>query len=210
MPRKKNGMPFEVYPTPVKGKDGRNILFARPAGGPSMRITEGQIDNHVAKYSLLNRGQMKMVFEEFKHWAAEMLAKGYRIDTPIGSFAPKLRMKGEFTDPAKVGHDDVELDGVDYNPGKIWHEAIGEWMHDGFHKVDRPDASKLLADKERLEQLMRDTIQRHGGALTANTFSIVSGLTYYSARKLLDEWTQGDNPKLQKTCFGQSYIYTEI
>ena len=210
MPRKKSGMPFEVYPTPMKGKDGRNILFARPAGGRFKRITEEQIDNYVAKYSLLNRGQLKLVFEEFKHWAAEMLAKGYRIDTPIGSFAPKLRMKGEFTDPDKVGHDDVELDGVDYNPGKIWHEAIGEWMHDGFHKVDRPDASKLLADKERLEQLMRDTIQRHGGALTANTFSIVSGLTYYSARKLLDEWTDGDSPKLQKTRFGQSYIYTEI
>ena len=210
MPRKKSGMPFEVYPTPMKGKNGRNILFARPAGGRFKRITEEQIDNYVAKYSLLNRGQLKLVFEEFKHWAAEMLAKGYRIDTPIGSFAPKLRMKGEFTDPDKVGHDDVELDGVDYNPGKVWHEAIGEWMHDGFHKVDRPDASKLLADKERLEQLMRDTIQRHGGAITANIFCIVSGLTYYSARKLLDEWTQGDSPKLQKTRFGQSYIYTEI
>ena len=210
MPRKKSGMPFEVYPTPVKGKNGRNILYAKPAGGPLMRITEEQIDSYVAKYSLLNRGQMRLMFEEFKHWAAEWLAKGYRIDTPIGSFAPKLRMKGEFTDPAKVGHDDVELDGVDYNPGKIWYEAIGEWMHDGFHKVDRPDASKLLADKERLELLMRDTLSRHGGALTANTFSIVSGLTYYSARKLLDEWTQGEAPKLQKTRFGQSYIYTEI
>ena len=72
------------------------------------------------------------------------------------------------------------------------------------------DASKLLADREHLELLMRDTLQRHGGAITANTFSIVSGLTYYSARKLLDEWTQGENPKLQKTRFGQSYIYTEI
>ena len=210
MPRKKSGMPFEVYPTPMKGKDGRNILFARPAGGRFKRITEEEIDNYVAKYSLLNRGQLKLVFEEFKHWAAEMLAKGYRIDTPIGSFAPKLRMKGEFTDPAKVGHDDVELDGVDYNPGKIWHEAIEEWMHDGFHKEDRPDASKLLADKERLEQLMRDCIARYGGAITANMFSTVSGLTYYSARKLLDEWTQGDRPKLLKTRFGQSYIYTEI
>ena len=126
-------MPFEVYPTPVKGKDGRNILFARPAGGRLMRITKEQIDNNVAKYSLLNHGQIKLVFEEFKHWAAEMLAKGYR---------------------------------------KRWHEAIGEWMHDGFHKTDRPDASKLLSDKERLEQLMRDTIQRHGGAITVNTFSI--------------------------------------
>ena len=167
-------MPFEVYPTPAKGKDGRNILFARPAGGRFMRITEEQIDNYVAKYSLLNRGQLRLMFAEFKRWAAEMMAKGYRIDTPIGSFAPKLRMKGEFTDPAKVGHDDVELDGVEYSPGKIWHKAIDEWMHDGFRKVDRPEASKLLADKERLEQLMRDTIQRHGGVITANTFSIVS------------------------------------
>ena len=210
MPKKKNGMPFEVYPTPLKGKDRRNILYARPAGGRSMRITEEEIDHYVAKYSLLSRGQLRLVLEEFKHWAAEMLAKGYRIDTPIGSFAPKLKMKGEFTDPAKVGHDDVELDGVDYNPGKIWHEAIGEWMYDGFRKVDRTDSSKLLEGKERLEQLMRDCLQRHGGALTANTFSIVSGLTYYSARKLLDEWTKGDNPKLLKTRFGQSYIYTEI
>ena len=210
MPRKKKGMPFEVYPTPLKGKDGRNILFAKPASGPMMRITEEEIDNYVAKYSLLNRGQLKLMFEEFKHWAAEMLAKGYRIDTPIGSFAPKLRIKGEFTDPAKVGNDDVELDGVDYNPGKLWHDAIGEWMHNGFRKVDRPDASKLLADKKGLEQLMRDTLQRHGGAITANTFSYVSGLTYYSARKLLDEWTQGENPKLLKTRFGQSFIYTEI
>ena len=76
MPRKKSGMPFEVYPTPVKGKNGRNILFAKPAGGPLMRITEEQIDNYVAKYSLLNRGQLKLVLEEFKHWAAEMMAKG--------------------------------------------------------------------------------------------------------------------------------------
>jgi len=210
MPRKKDGMPFEVYPTPMKGKDGRNILFARPAGGRHMRITEKEIDEYVAKYSLLNRGQLRLVFEEFKHWAAEMLARGYRIDTPIGSFAPRLRMKKEFTDPNKVGHNDVELDGVEYNPGKQWHEAISHWMHYGFRKVDRPDHTKLLADKEQLEQLMRDAIRRHGGALTANTFSLVSGLTYYSARKLLDEWTKGDTPKLLKTRFGQSYIYTEI
>lgn len=178
MPRKKSGMPFEVYPTPVRGKDGKNILFARPQGGPHKRITIEQIDEYCAKYSILSRGHLKLVMEEFKHWASELLAQGYRIETPIGSFAPKLKMKREFTDPDEVGHDDVELDGVEYNPGKIWTEAIEYWMHDGFRKVDRPDSSELLADRERLEQLMRDTIKRHGGALTANTFSLVSGLTY--------------------------------
>ena len=27
MPRKKNGLLYEVHPTPVKGKDGRNIVY---------------------------------------------------------------------------------------------------------------------------------------------------------------------------------------
>ena len=31
MPRKKDGMPFEVHPTPAKGKDGKNIVYAKPA-----------------------------------------------------------------------------------------------------------------------------------------------------------------------------------
>ena len=31
MPRKKDGMPFEVHPTPAKGKDGKNIVYVRPA-----------------------------------------------------------------------------------------------------------------------------------------------------------------------------------
>ena len=33
MPRKKDGMPYEVHPTPAKGKDGRNIVYAIPASG---------------------------------------------------------------------------------------------------------------------------------------------------------------------------------
>ena len=34
-----------------------------------------------------------------------------------------------------------------------------------------------------------------------------SGLTYYSARKQLNQWTQGNNPKLLKTRRGQKIIY---
>ena len=41
-------------------------------------------------------------------------------------------------------------------------------------------------------------------------FSHYSGLTLYSARKLLNEWTTGDNPKLLKTPRGKEHIYTEI
>lgn len=31
MPKKKDGMLFEVHPTPAKGRDGKNIVYVRPA-----------------------------------------------------------------------------------------------------------------------------------------------------------------------------------
>ena len=40
MPRKKDGMLFEVHPTPAKGKDGKNIVYVRPAGNYKMTMQE--------------------------------------------------------------------------------------------------------------------------------------------------------------------------
>ena len=67
-----------------------------------------------------------------------------------------------------------------------------------------------MADKEKLEQMMRECIQKYGGFITAGRFASYSGLTLYSARKQLKEWTKGDNPKLLKTRMGKEHIYTEI
>ena len=43
-----------------------------------------------------------------------------------------------------------------------------------------------------------------------NSQFVYTGLTLYSARKQLNEWTEGDNPKLLKTPRGKEHIYTEI
>jgi hypothetical protein len=40
-------------------------------------------------------------------------------------------------------------------------------------------------------------------------FARYSGLTLYSARKQLQEWTRGENPKLLMTPRGKEHIYTE-
>ncbi len=70
-------------------------------------------------------------------------------------------------------------------------------------------ASRFLADKDKLEQTMRDCLQRNG-YITASMFAQITGLTIYSARKQLQEWTKGDNPKLLMTPRGKEHIYTEI
>jgi hypothetical protein len=120
-----------------------------------------------------------------------------------------LSLTKQVTDASEVKDRDVRLEGVEYNPGKLWDREIQKWM-DGFRRWQNADTQEILADKEKLEQVMRECIQRHHGYITAGIFSRASGLTLYSARKQLNEWTKGDNPKLLMTPRGKEHIYTEI
>ena len=207
MPRKKGGMPFEVNPTPAKGKDGKSILYARSAMRDKL-LMRG-VDEFCSRNYGLRYGELSRAFEVFKMAAAELMAMGYRIDTCIGSFAPKLTLVREITDSDDVKDSDVRLDGVEYNPGKQWDEALRKW-DDGFRLVSKPNVQELIADETQLEKALMENLEKYHGYVTARSFSYHSGLTYYSARKQLDKWCEGENPKLLKTRRGQEYIYTQL
>ena len=60
-----------------------------------------------------------------------------------------------------------------------------------------------------------DTLGDIGGSyinihVTVSTFARYAGLTLFSARKQLEAWTKGDNPKLMLSKMGHIHIYTEI
>ena len=206
MPRKNYGMWYEVHPTPVKGEDGKNLVYVRPRSG--QKITMKELEDYCEHINALRYGEMSRAFDAFIRAAGRFLAEGYRVETPIGSFAPKLSLAKQMTDPDQVKDRDVRLEGVEYNPGKLWEKAIDKWL-DGFRRYKNPDTKQILADKEKLEQVMRGVLQRCG-FITAGMFSRASGLTLYSSRKQLNEWTKGDNPKLLMTPRGKEYIYTEV
>ena len=88
-------------------------------------------------------------------------------------------------------------------------DTVRKWIR-GFRRVNNPDTQKLMADKDHLEKALQDNLTRYHGYVTARSFSIYANLTYYSARKQLDEWCKGERPKLMKTRHGQEYMYTEI
>jgi hypothetical protein len=206
MPRKNNGMWYEVHPTPVKGGDGKNLVYVRPKSG--MKLSMKQLEDYCESNHSLRYGELSRAFDVFVRVAGRFLAEGYRIDTPIGSFAPKLSLAKQITDADEVKDRDVRLDGVEYNPGKLWDKEIKKWL-DGFRRYHNTDTQEMLADKDKLEQLMRECIQKHNGYITAGIFARYSGLTLYSARKQLQEWTRGENPKLLMTPRGKEHIYTE-
>ena len=82
-----------------------------------------------------------------------------------------------------------------------------QWS-DGFRRYYNPNTQEIMADKQQLEAVLRSLLDSQGYT-TIGDFARDSNLTYYSARKLLNEWCEGDNPKLLKTKHGQEYIYTE-
>ncbi|MBO6189083.1 MAG: hypothetical protein J6O23_11370 [Prevotella sp.] len=207
MPRKKDGMLFEVHPTPAKGRDGRNIVYARPASG--RKITFAQLDAYCAEHYGLRQFELERAFHAFLEATGYFLAEGYRVETPIGSFVARLALDGVFTDPDAVEAKHVRLDNVDYNPGQQWNRQMRKWNR-GFRRVDRPNSQELLANQEFLENVLRQALESFHGFVTVGIFSHRSGLTMYSARKQLNRWTEGEKPKLLKTRRGKEDIYTEI
>jgi hypothetical protein len=206
MPRKNSGMWYEVHPTPVKGADGKNLVYVRPKSG--LKLSMSELEDYCEGMNSLRYGELSRAFDAFIRAAGRFLAEGYRIDTPIGSFAPRLVLTKQITDASEVKDRDVRLEGVEYNPGKLWDKEIKKWLS-GFRRYHNPDTQELMADKEQLEQIMRGVVQR-AGYITAGMFSRVSGLTLYSARKQLNLWTLGKNPKLLKTQMGREHVYTEV
>ena len=198
---------YEVHPTPVKDAGGKNLVYVRPMSG--MKISMKQLEEYCERCNSLRYGELSRAFDAFVRAAGRFLAEGYRIDTPIGSFAPKLSLARQISDPDEVKDRDVRLEGVEYNPGKLWDKEIKKWL-DGFRRHQNPDTQEILADREKLEQEMRDCIRKHNGYITAGMFARYTGLTLYSARKQLNEWTKGENPKLLMTQQGKEHIYTEI
>lgn len=198
---------YEVHPTPMKGKDGKNLVYVRPMSG--QKLTMKELEEYCERNSGLRYGELSRAFEVFIRVAGTYLADGYRVETPIGTFAPKLALRRQITDADEVKDSDVRLDGIEYTPGKLWNEEMAKWLQ-GFRRFDNPDTQEMMADKERLEQLMKRCIEQHQGYITAGMFARFTGLTLYSARKQLNEWTKGENPKLLITKQGKEHIYTEV
>ncbi len=209
MPRKRNGMPFEVHPSPMKAENGENLLYVRPKSGQKMTLED--IEAWCSGRNALRKGDLERVFETFREGAAYWMSRGFRIETPIGTFAPKIGLKRKETDPDRIKHDDVELQGIEYQSTKPFEKELEKEIgSDGFRYVRLPVSSRIMNNLEHLEKALQESIKANNGYTTVSSFATYSGLTEHSARKQLDRWCRGDNPKLQRSRISHAHIYTEI
>jgi hypothetical protein len=135
------------------------------------------------------------------------LREGYRVETPFGSLAPKLKLIGDHTDPEKVTGRDVMYGGIEFIPSKQFVKDA-DCSHSGFRRQKGNVGNNQMYDSKAMEEALRKST-RHG-YITIKTFQIVSGLKYNSAKNYLDRLCQGDNPRLHRYREGRVWHYTVL
>ena len=203
MPRKTDGILFELHPGPKRDEEGKPLLYARPATGISKTIR--QLDDFCAEYRNLQKGEMERLFNLFIDVAGSWLAQGYRVETPIGSFAMKLKLTGDHTDAEKVTGRDIVYNGVEFTPSKELIAKAGS-NREGFRKKPGYVGNSQMYDPKAMEEALRKSLTL--GYTTVSTFMYFSKLKRDSAQHYLDSLSKGENARLLRRKNGRTYVYS--
>lgn len=201
MPRKTDGMLFELQPRPTSGEDGKPLLYARPVA-PYKRTMKD-----VATYCSfkgINSALVEIAFDTFIDVCSEWLADGYRVETPLGTFSPKIRLEGDFTDPTKVQGKDVRFAGIELLPSKQFVKAVSR-RQKGFRKKITEVGNAHMHDEALMAEALRRAMKN--GFTTIRLFMAASGLKYHSAQRYLDHLCCGEAATLRRTRIGGAIHY---
>ena len=203
MPRKTDGIPFELHPSPLKDEDGKPQLYAQPV--VQRRYDLEALAEFCAKKHYADPGQVLHIMNLLKDTAATLLKEGNRVETPFGSFAPKLKLKGKHTDPEKVKGRDVEYGGLEFIPSKDFLKK-SDCSRNGFRMVKKSVGNSQMHDSKAMDEALHKCTKR--GFTTIKTFMAFSGLKYQSAKRYLDSLSQGESPRLLRTKEGNTLFYS--
>ena len=200
-------MAFELHPSPMKNDEGENLLYVKPMKGKNVTLDE--LDQHCTENSGLTRHTLTSVFNYFATACAEFLAEGNSIKTPMGVFSPRLSLKGEFTDPSKVGVNDVEWRGVEFQPSKQFMKQIKDRSR-GFLRAPGCKRTNAKPSDAQLQKALDRSIADLGGYTTIRSFGFFAVLSDFSSRKYLNGLCSGDAPLLQRQKIGGQWIYKKL
>lgn len=205
MPKKKNGMLIELLPRPTKGEDGKPLLYPRPAIG--FKYNARAVDEFCHKYRGMALGDMNRFFTSFLDVAAWMMHDGSRVETTFGSFAPKLKLDGDYTDPKQVKSENVSLASIEFIPSKYFMEELEKHLRTGFRQkpnITNRQPAHELRDNGQIEEAMKELMQMK--CFTVNSLIQRTQLKYSTARAYLNSLCKGDHPLLRRKRPG-IYVY---
>ncbi len=201
MPRKTDGMPFELYTRPTNGEDGKPLLYARPSA-PYKR-TMKDVETYCG-FRGVSQGIVDIAFDTFIDVCSSWLAEGYRVETPLGTFSAKIKLDGEYTDPAKVKGKNVKFAGIELTPSKQFIKTV-RIKQKGFYKKNTPVGNAQMHDEAYMAEALRRAMKQ--GFTTIKIFMVYAGLKYHSAQRYLDQLCYGEKATLRKMKISGCYHY---
>ena len=186
MPRKTDGIEFEIHPRPTKGEDGKPLLYVRPAKGRKKSFKE--LEDFCNKYRNLRTGELQMVFDV--------------VMDVVG--LPKLKLLGEHTDPKTIHGRDIEYAGIEFIPSKEFIKEGGK-NREGYRKSDAQVGNSQMYDEKAMDEALSRCMRL--GYATIPEFMIFSGLKRDSAKAYLDSLCKGDHPRLWKVRESRRWLY---
>lgn len=209
MPRKTNGMPFEVHRSPSTDEDGRVVLYATTLSNRSKDFDE--IETWLSISNAARKGELQRAFDAFLGECARWLGEGYRVQTPLGVFSLKLGMKRKVTHPEEVRHDDAEFRGIEFRPSAEFTKRVERNVKsEGFRYVRKADSTLLRANETYMLEALHKSIHAEGGYTTVSRFMQYSGLSKYAATKQLRKWCFTNPPLLKQRRLGHSILFEWI
>jgi len=145
-----------------------------------------------------------MVFDVIMDVVGLWLSDGYRVETPIGSFAPKLKLIGEHTDPMTIQGRDIRYAGIDFHPAKEFIKEGGN-NREGYRKSRAQVGNSQMYDEKAMDEALRRCLKL--GYVTIPVFMAYSGLKRDSAHSYLDSLCKGDHPRLWKVRESRRWLY---
>lgn len=203
MPRKTDGIIYELHPGPNKGKDGKPLLYAEPVIDKKYSLRE--LDRLCIESHRTYKHQIENALNMACEAIASLVKDGHRVETPFGTFAPKIKLLGDHTDPDKVTGKDIMYDGIEYNPSKEF-VTMSDCSHHGFRKQDpRIWNPKKVEGEEALKEALLKSVTN--SYTTAKRFMHSSGLKETMARHYLNAHCEGDNALLKRCIEGRNVLY---
>ena len=203
MPRKKDGMMFDVFPRPTKGENGQPLLYVRPAS--RIKWSMRSLDEFCNSYRGMSKGELTRAFTTFMDVASYKMYDGSRLETPIGSFAPKLKLDGDYTDPSQIHNKNVSFAGIEFIPSKQFLEAVKEQITRGFCRYIDVARRERVTDSAELDKILHGCMA--GGYTTVKQFMYRSGMKYSTAKNWLLAHCEGESPLLRRTREGRTLLF---
>ena len=134
----------------------------------------------------------------------QWLSDGYRVETPLGSFAPKLKLLGDHTDPTTIHGRDIVYAGIEFIPSKEFVSECGQ-NSEGYRKSKAQVGNSQMHDAKAMDEALRRSMKL--GYTTIPEFMGFSGLKRDSAKAYLDSLCNGEHPRLWKVRESRRWLY---